>query len=124
MVRRVGAAPGENRAYRMKLMRPALPRRAGSASLVSETRMPKPGTRLSNTSTRWPRGAGGSDFEQAVGEQSLVGHQRKLPGLGLRLGYKPSAHLCKCVRTSAHVIPRKRRCLLVFCECKRMAGNG
>ena len=64
MMRRVGAAPGANLAYRMKVIFPALPRRAGSASLVSLTRMPKPGTRLSNTSTRWPRGAGGRAFRK------------------------------------------------------------
>ena len=35
MVRRAGAAPGANLAYKMKVIFPALPRRAGSASLVS-----------------------------------------------------------------------------------------
>ena len=61
MVRRAGAAPGANLAYRMKVIFPALPRRAGSASLASLILMPKPGRRASNTSLRWPRGAGGSE---------------------------------------------------------------
>ena len=47
MVRRVGAAPDENRAHKMKVIFPALPRRAGSASLVSLILTPKPGRRLS-----------------------------------------------------------------------------
>ena len=42
MVRRAGAAPDENRVNKMKVIFPALPRRAGSASLVSLTVMPKP----------------------------------------------------------------------------------
>ena len=70
MVRRAGAAPGANRAYKMKVILPALPRRAGSASLVSLIRMPKPGRRASNTSIalaarcRWKRA------KVAVGQQS------------------------------------------------------
>ena len=58
MGRRVGAAPGANRARRMKVIFPALPRRAGSASTASVILIPKPGRRASHTSLRWPRGAG------------------------------------------------------------------
>ena len=61
------------------MIRPALPCRAGSASLVSLILMPKPGRRLSNASTRWPRGAGAAN-EEAVGEQSAIGHLGLAPG--------------------------------------------
>jgi len=44
--------PGENLAYKMNVSFPALPRRAGLLSSVSEMRTPKPGTRVSNSSTR------------------------------------------------------------------------
>jgi hypothetical protein len=43
---------GLDRAYRRNVILPALPRRAGSVSSLSAMRTPKPGTRVSNTSTR------------------------------------------------------------------------
>jgi hypothetical protein len=72
MVRRVDAAPRAKRAYNMKLMRPALPRRAGLASSMSWMRMPKPGTPVSQTSTRWPGFAGGNERKKRS-VKSLLG---------------------------------------------------
>ena len=92
MVRRVGAAPGGNLAYRMKLIFPALPRRAGSASTVSLTLTPKPGTRVSNTSTRWPDGAGGRARRYRSVISLLVGHLGLLSGV---LGYGWATNPCR-----------------------------
>ena len=84
-------------------MFPALPRRAGSASLVSLIADAEAGEAgCPNTSTRWPRGAGGSERRK----RSVSSRRSAIRGcsgfLGYALGYKPGAHWRKCVRTSAH----------------------
>jgi len=73
MLRRVGAAPGENRANRIKVILPALPRRFGSGSSTSLMRMPKPETLLSQISLRVRFGAGGKDLSR----RSVI--RRRLP---------------------------------------------
>ena len=51
---------------------------------------------------RWQRA------EKTVGDQFCGRPSRSCSGVsGLRLGYKPAALACKCVRTSAHRYSRK-----------------
>jgi hypothetical protein len=82
MGRRVGAAPRANLAYRMKVIRPALPRRIGVHEVGdTDTETRHAGVEHLDAlawGCRWPRP------QVVVGKQLAVGHLRTH---GLRLGY-------------------------------------